>query len=106
MIEEWPVLIPVPENASYTLVLNSAVDRTVTKITTKCVSGTCTVTGKINTTALGGTANSASSTEQSQAHATANEMVAGDDLVITISSNSTCRNLSINIHTTRTLTSS
>lgn len=63
---------------------------TITDVKTESASGTCTATFKINTTALGGTANSVSSTPQTQSHATANDAVANDDINVTVSSNSTC----------------
>jgi len=77
---------------------------TVTKIITECASGTCTLTGKINATSLGGTANSVSSTKTSQAHSSANTFAAGNNLVFTASSNSTCLGMRVTVVTTRTLT--
>ena len=76
---------------------------TITETTTISVSGTCTATFKINTTALGGTANSVSSGEQSQAQASNNVFSAGDDIVLTVSSNSSCADLSFSIKYTRTM---
>jgi predicted RecA/RadA family phage recombinase len=76
---------------------------TINSVTSKCVSGTATATFKINTTALGGTANSVSSTENSQAHTAANVFAAGDDLVVTISANSTCVRPSFTLDVTRSL---
>jgi hypothetical protein len=76
---------------------------TITETVTKSVSGTCTATFKVNSTALGGTANSVSSAEQSQAHASTNTFVAGDDIVLTVSSNSSCADMSFSIKYTRTL---
>lgn len=75
---------------------------TITSVTTISESGTCTATFKINSTALGGTANSVSSSEQTQTHASANTFVAGDDIVMTISDAIACRKLSFNIYYTRT----
>ena len=96
-------LIPSPEDKDYRLVVNIPYAIDITGVTTVSVSGTCTATVKINSTALGGTANSVSSSEQSQAHSTANAMAVGDDLVLTISSNSSCVDMSITIAGTRTL---
>ena len=73
-----------------TVTLNSPISGTITDTTTKCDSGTATYTFKINSTALGGTANSVSSTEQTQSHSSDNEFAVGDDLVITRSANSSC----------------
>lgn len=99
-------LIPSPEDKDYRLVVNIPWAFTITDVTTVCVSGTCTATAKIGSTALGGTANSVSSTEQTQTHDSDNEMAAGDDLVLTISDNSSCVDLTITIAGTRTLATS
>lgn len=73
-----------------TVILNSPVAMTIVNTTTQSDSGTGTYTFKIDTTALGGTANSVSSTEQEQAHASANDVAVGDNVVITRSADSTC----------------
>lgn len=96
-------LIEVAADKVYTLVLNARHGGVITSTTTKCASGTATATFKINATALGGTANAVSSTEQSQAHATNGTFVAGDDITMTISANSTCLDLAVSILYTRTL---
>jgi len=88
---------------SYTIVLKATEGGTITSATTKCVSGTATATFKVNTTALGGTANAVSSAEQSQAHSTSNTFVAGDDIVVTISANASCTDFSFSLQWTRTL---
>lgn len=87
----------------YRVLLNMPHGGTITETTTRSVSGTATATFKINTTALGGTANSVSSSEQSQSHSSSNAFSAGDDIVITISSNSSCVDMSFMIKYTRTL---
>jgi len=94
-------LILAPANGDYMLVVKAPFGGTITETTTRSVSGTCTATFKINTTALGGTANSVSSSEQSQAQASSNVFAAGDDIVVTISSNSNCVNMSFTIKYTR-----
>lgn len=48
-------------------------------------------------------ANSVSSSEQSQSHSSSNAFSAGDDIQLTISSNSSCADLSFTIKYTRTL---
>ena len=90
-------------DGDYILTLKAGFAMTITETTTKCTSGTGTATFKINTTALGGTANSVSSSEQSQSHASANSVSAGDDIVVTISSASALTNMVISILATRTL---
>lgn len=87
----------------YRIVVKAAHGGTITETTTRSESGTATFTFKINTTGLGGTVNSVSSSEQSQAHASANVFSADDDIVITASSNSSCLGASFNIKYTRTL---
>lgn len=109
-VDDWILLNPSPGKDRFygvfrgtvadgdtTIVLKASRALTITETTTKCISGTATATFKINTTALGGTANSVSSTEQSQAHSTTNSVAAGDDIVITISSASTCIGMSWSI---------
>src|SRR5512139_3289183 len=95
--------IASPSDKSYTIALKMAHAGTITETTTKSASGTCTATFKVNSTALGGTANSVSSAEQSQAHAATNTFAAGDDIVLTVSSNSSCADMSFSIKYTRTL---
>jgi hypothetical protein len=95
--------IQVPSNGTYMLALKVPFDFTISEITTKCESGSCTATFKINTTALGGTANSVSTTEQSQAQASANTGSAGDDIQVTISANSSCVGMSFRVKYTRAL---
>jgi hypothetical protein len=101
--EHWSGLITAPSDKSYTLVLKSPHAGTITETTTKSVSGTCTATFKVNTTALGGTANSVSSAEQSQAHSSTNTFAAGDDIVLTVSSNSSCADMAFTVKYTRDL---
>lgn len=95
--------ITSPRDKTYKLVVKIPHAGTITETTTICVSGTCTATFKINTTNLGGTANSVSSSEQSQSHASANVFSAGDDIQVTISSNSSCADMSFSIKYTRVL---
>lgn len=99
--EYLSALIQTPDNGSFTLVLKCPYACTILSTTTKATAGTCTATFKINSTALGGTANSVSTTEQEQAHASANAVAADDDIVLTVSSNSSCENLSLTIEMTR-----
>lgn len=90
-------------NQDYTILRNSPFAGTVKKVTTKSASGTATVTTKINSTALGGTANSASSTEQEQSHSSSNAFAIGDDIICTVSSNSSCTDLAITVEYTRNM---
>jgi hypothetical protein len=96
-------LIEFPENKAYRIVVKSAYAWTITEVTTRSTAGTCTLTVSINGTPLGGTANSVSTSEQSQAHASANAVAVGDDIELTVSANSGCENLSVGLSGTRTL---
>lgn len=90
-------------NQDYRLFLKIPWGGTITETATRSVSGTCTATFKINTTALGGTANSVTSAEQSQAHSSANVFVTDDDVMVTVSANAACVDMAIGIKFTRTL---
>lgn len=87
----------------YTLVVDLPYGATITEATTQSASGTCTATFKINTTALGGTANSVSTSKQAQAHGSANVAAAGDALVMTVSSNASCLDLAYRLTYMRAL---
>jgi hypothetical protein len=100
---DWNVFIETPANQDYDIVVNCSHAGTITEITTDCLSGSCTLTGKVNTTALGGSANSVSTSEQSQAHASTNTFAAGDNIRLTVSSNSSCADMSVKIKYTRLL---
>ncbi len=108
--DDWILLNPSPgrdrfygvfrgtvANGDTTIVLKAARAFTITETTTKCVSGTATATFRINTTALGGTANAVSSSEDSRSHASANSVAVGDDIVVTVSSASSCIGMSWSI---------
>lgn len=98
----WPYL--VPEDGTITLALNLAFEWTITKVSTKTNVGTATVTVKIDGVALGGTANSASTSQQEQAHSSANVAAAGTDVQVTLASTSAdCAGLTIAIEGTRVL---
>lgn len=94
--------IAVPTNTTYPMILYAPFDGTTTAVRAKCDSGSITVTGKIDGVALGGTANSVTTTTSSQAHASSNSFSAGDALTFTTSSNASCVNLQVQFHGTRT----
>lgn len=102
--QSW--LIEFPEAKDYKVVVDAAVARTITEVTTICSAGTATLTVKINTTALGGTANSVSTSEQSQSHSSSNAVAAGDDIVLTLSSVSSAEMVSVKISGTLSLSAS
>lgn len=91
------------EDGTYSLALNTPFAITISAVTTRCDTGTCTATVKINGVSLGGTANSVSSSESTQAHTTANAAVSGDDITLVISSNSSCENMRLSFKFTRPL---
>lgn len=92
-----------PEDGDYRVVVAAAVARTITAVTTRCTSGTTTLTVKINATALGGTANSVSASESTQPHASDNAITAGDDIVLTFSSSASPEGVSVTLSGTVTL---
>ena len=91
------------EDGTYHLALNTPFPMEILSVTTDCDSGTCTATVKINGTSLGGTANSVSTTEQTQNHTTNKEAVAGDDVALVISSNSSCEGMRLSMKFLRPL---
>jgi hypothetical protein len=96
-------LIASPANGDYVILRNAPYAGTITALTTKSSSGTCTLTGYVNTTALGGSANTVDTDEEAQAHSSANTFSAGDDIKITVSSNSSCANMEFTMKFTRPL---
>ena len=93
-----------PEDETVPLYLNFTFAWTITSVTTITEVGTSTVTVKINTTALGGSANSASTSQETQAHSTANAVATTDKVQVTFASTSSdCENLCVTIQGTRTL---
>ena len=103
LVDQWSWFIEFPEDKDYDLIINSSYACTINSVTTDCTAGTGTLTGKINTTALGGTANSVSTTESEQTHSSANSLAAGDNFRITMSATSGLENMSVTVKITRTL---
>ena len=77
-------------NQDYTIALRTPFAGTITETSSKCTSGTATATFKVNSTALGGTANAVSSTQVNTAQSSSNTFAANDAIVVTMSANSTC----------------
>jgi hypothetical protein len=96
-------LIPVPTNQNYNIVINIPIGATITQTSTISTSGTCTATFYINTTPLGGAANSVSSTLNTVTQSSANVVAVGNSINMTVSSNSSCANLAFTIKYTRSL---
>lgn len=100
--EDFHFFIETVSDKTYVLMQKARHAGTITETTTDAGSGTCTATFKINGVALGGTANSVSTSEQSQAHASANTFSAGDTISVTVSSNSSCTDMAASVFYTRT----
>ena len=99
--QAWSGILLLPANQTYKLVIKCPFAGVITSTTTMCASGTATATFKINTTALGGTANAISTSEQSRTHSSSNAFSVGDDIQVTISSNSSCTDASFSVVYTR-----
>jgi hypothetical protein len=99
--QSWSGILLLPADQTYKLVIKCPFAGVINSVTTMCASGSATATFKINTTALGGTANAISTSEQSQAHSGTNAFSVGDDIQVTISSNSSCVDASFTIEYTR-----
>ena len=67
----------------YAIVLRAGYAFRITETTTKCASGSASATVKINTTAVGGSAHSVSSTEETIARSSSNTVQQGDDVIVT-----------------------
>lgn len=102
-IEYLSGFIALPTNKDYRISERLPYDVTLTGITTKTASGTCTVTTKINTTAATGGAVSTTSTSTTSVITAANAGVEGDALVLTISANASAVDLSFTLEMTRVL---
>lgn len=90
-----------PDDKAYGLWLKSPYAFTISSVTSKSSAGTATATVKINGTALGGTANSVSTSEQSQAHTSDNSVAIGDDVTVEFSSVSGCEDAQISVEYSR-----
>lgn len=91
-----------PADGDYPIEINAPFAYTITQVDSQCTAGSCTATVKIGTTALGGTANSVSTSLQSQTHTTANAVALAGTSKVTISANSACENLRLVLWITRT----
>lgn len=96
------LIIEIPQDKAYVFV-NLALEGTITEVVTQTASGTCTVTVDIDGLELGGPANSASTTKETQLHSERNTIRDGSTVTVTVSSNSSATDLSITLRGTRTL---
>lgn len=99
--ESWSGLFRTGDDDTVTLIQNVPFAGTIVNTTTICASGTATYTFKISTTSLGGTANAVTSSQDENAHASANVFAAGDDIQLTRSADSTCVDANFTIEYTR-----
>lgn len=99
-------LIPAPEDKDYPVIVNCPVAFTITDVTTRTSAGTATVTVKINSTALGGSPNSASTSESTESHSSDNEVGVGDSITITVGDTNDAEDLTVTIAGTRELATS
>ncbi len=86
-------VIEYPEAKDYVVWINVPYAITVQTMTTRCSTGTCTLTAKKNTTAITGIANSVSTSEDTDTATAGNVFAAGDDLRLTVSSLSSAENV-------------
>lgn len=101
--ESTAVFVETVADGTKEIILNSPYEFTITSVTTKSSTGTCTLGVTINGTPLGGSTNAVSTSEVTEAHASDNVVTAGDDVALVVSGNSSCENMAIMIAGTRTL---
>jgi hypothetical protein len=104
-VEAISGVIDFPDAKDYRIAINMPFAFTMNTTTTRTTAGTATVVTKKNTTAVTGLSNSASTSEVTTTATAGNTFVAGDDVVLTVSSvSSTCEGLAFTIKITRTVT--
>jgi len=94
------VFVPKVVNGDIVLSQKLPYGVTITSSVTDCGSGTCSVRLKLDGSNVGSTANSVSTSEQEQTHSTANTGSSGQTLVATVSSNSSCLNMALQVNLT------
>lgn len=94
--------IDTATNATYSIELSAPYGYTITKTLAKCISGTCTLTLKINGTAIDGGDHSVSSTLSQIDRTSANTVNVENTVTATIASNSSCIGLVISLEYIRT----
>lgn len=90
-----------PTDKEYFFTTEVPFSGTIESVTTKTSSGTCTVTVNVNSIAIGGTANSASTVEQTQNHSTGNTFASGDSISFTVSANAGSADLIVTVKISR-----
>lgn len=100
--EAFDFTVEDPDNIVYPIEISAPYGYTITRIDSQCRAGSCVATFKIGSTALGGGANSVSTTLQTKNHSSANVVATGNATSVTISSNSSCTGARFTIWYTRT----
>ena len=96
-------VIEFPDNKDYIIGLSMPFAFTANTMTTIATGGTCTLVTKKNTTAITGLSNAVSTSQVTSTATAGNVFAVGDDVRLTISSNSACVNLAFCLKFTRTL---
>ncbi len=99
----WSWYIQTVANGDIKLIANIPTANTIASLTAISCAGTCTLTGKINSTALGSSANAVSTVEGTVTHSSNNAMSIGDDFLVTLSANASCAGLTLTAKVTTTL---
>lgn len=99
----YGIEFPTGDDATTRLDLYATFAYTIDSTVTDCDSGTATYRLQIDGVDVGTTANSVSSTEQTQTHSTANDVAIGQTVTLVRSANSSCVNGCIKVNCTRVL---
>lgn len=96
-------LIGTPSDKTYVIVLKARYAFTITEVTAKTASGTCTVQATIDGVNVTGGSVAATSTEASSTATAANTVAEGATVAVVVSSNAAAADLSVDIGGTRTM---
>lgn len=101
----WSGLIVTPTTRSYDLARNVPYAGTIDNTTVFLTAGTASITFTINGTSIGGTGNSASTSQDSQSHSSANAFSSGDNIGMSVTAQSSSSSLAFTIAITKSLSS-
>ena len=105
IVEEIAGGIVAPADGTYTIILDAKYAKTILEVTAQVAVGSSTLTPKINSTTLGGGANSVTTTKATVSHASANAMAVADKLTFVLSATSgDCAKLAFTVKYTRKIT--
>lgn len=91
------VTLDYAEDRTYPLIEYMERAATIDSVVTRCRTGSCTVTVKINGSAIGGSTNSVTTTRSTTTHTTSNTLAVGDVLDIVVSSNSGAEGVNVTL---------